>query len=52
MESVRVSRYAIINIHFIERIDHLDQTIHLRGHDAYVGIGDAFKKNIKNLIEG
>lgn len=50
---IRVSRYALVNIQFIERIDHSDQVLHLRGYKSQVGIGDAFKKDLmKRLREG
>lgn len=47
---VRVSRYAVVNIRYTERIDHADQTLHLRGHSAYVGIGNAYKDNLLNKL--
>ena len=47
---LRVSRYALINLNFIERIDHKDQTLHLRHHDSYVGVGDSFKAGLLDVL--
>ena len=47
---VRVSRYALVNIRFIKRIDHADQVLHLHSYESQVGVGDAFKKDLLKIL--
>ena len=43
---LRVSRYALVNLNYIESIDHKMQCLRLRGYDSYVNIGDSYKAEV------
>lgn len=49
---VRISRFAIININYLENIDHSDQTLCLKGIDnKCVGYGDSYKDDIIKILK-
>jgi DNA-binding LytR/AlgR family response regulator len=47
---IRVSRFSIVNVDYLSRINHSDQTIYLQGYKYVSGLGDKYEENLILII--